>query len=173
MSFPEDPDSNPGPSFPYGPYSDPAGTGNFSKLFSFGARSFSIWRLNDPSYSNVSALGCGTLEHCVCQSYGTVADIYHAPTYGHAAGSCCLTLMHWLWGGISTCQAQYYCQAGKTSVAHVERLRAPAADFHTVAADKCDKCRCLSCAWPRSLLLPPLSRCLTVVHSWRIFQRTS
>lgn len=31
---------------PYQPYSDPNGSGKFSKLFSFGARSFAIWRLD-------------------------------------------------------------------------------------------------------------------------------
>lgn len=31
---------------PYPPYSDPTNTGNFTRLFAFGARSFSIWRLD-------------------------------------------------------------------------------------------------------------------------------
>jgi hypothetical protein len=38
---------------PYGPFSDPLSTNSFQKLFSYGARSFSIYRLDTPNNKEV------------------------------------------------------------------------------------------------------------------------
>lgn len=54
---------------PYPPYSDPNGTGKFSRLVSLGARSFSIWKLNQGPYDEVcrwaAGLLCGSSNLCV------------------------------------------------------------------------------------------------------------
>lgn len=55
---------------PYQPFSDTAKTGNFSKLFSFGARSFTIWKLKQGRHHKVCCLSnCWAANslnsHCV------------------------------------------------------------------------------------------------------------
>lgn len=38
---------------PYSPLSDPSSSGEFERLVSFGARSFAIWRLDNPNAAQV------------------------------------------------------------------------------------------------------------------------
>lgn len=62
------------PTKPYAPFSDPTNSGFFSKLFSFGARSFSIWRLNYPAGANEVGVHTvvavvGAAPQCACCAF--------------------------------------------------------------------------------------------------------